>query len=220
MGALQDLREDECEGDEDSPLRQDFGDFASIEPACLKNNSHSRYGPGSYGENSKVVPNFHDLNSSKVPLKAGFDDFDGVSADSINSSKDTLDFPFVEDSLKSVKNSPTINKKSRSRGDLSLKSMGQSRSPPNNTQVLTPTLQPSPARSAKSQKNSPDYENRTPEIVSIIEEKEAISLRINFPSIDALDIETVDDGKDKRVQVEYTDKPETLNNGFISGTKT
>ena len=220
MSALQGLRENAVEDDEDSPLRQDFGDFASIEPACMKNNSNSRYGSDSYGENSKVV-NFHDLNSSKIPLKAGFDDFDGVSVGSLNSSKDTLDFPFAEDSLKSVKNSPSIKKMSPSRGSLSLKSIGQPpRSPSNNTE-LSLNLQESPKRSVKSQKNSPDYENHTPQVISMLEGKEAIaSLHINFPTIDAIDVDTVDDVKEKRSQTEYTDKSETMNNGFISNTST
>ncbi|XP_043280650.1 insulin-like receptor [Venturia canescens] len=221
LSALQDLREDEGEDDEDSPLRQDFGDFASIEPSYLKNNSNSRYGGEPYGENSKVVTKFHDLNSSKIPLKAGFDDFDGVSAGSLNSSKDTLDFPFVEDSLKSVKVSPSNRKKSSSRGSLSLKSMKQQPRSPASCSEIAVSMQDSPGLSLKSRKNSPDYENHTPEVLSMIEGKEPIKLRINFPPID--DIDVVDNSStnnDKCSQPEYTEKSETLNNGFISGTTT
>ncbi|XP_014476872.1 PREDICTED: insulin-like peptide receptor isoform X2 [Dinoponera quadriceps] len=116
MAALQDLREEEIEGEEDSPLRQDFGDFASFEPTSIKDDTSPRY-INAYGENSKAVSSFHDMNSSKVPLKAGFDDFDGVSGDSLASSKDTLNLPFVEDSLKSVKSSPFIHNKSTSRSN-------------------------------------------------------------------------------------------------------
>lgn len=68
MVALQDLREEEMEGGEDSPLRQDFGDFASFEPCSIKNNLSPRYGADSYGEtSSKAISNFHDMNSTKVP---------------------------------------------------------------------------------------------------------------------------------------------------------
>lgn len=218
MSALRDLREDEGEDDEDSPLRQDFGDFADIEPTYLKNNSNARYDGEPYGENSKVVTKFHDLNSSKIPLKAGFDDFDGVSAGSLNSSKDTLDFPFVEDSLKSVKVSPSNRNKSSSRGSLSLKSMKQQPRSPASCSEIAVSMQDSPGLSLKSRKNSPDYENHTPEVLSMIEGKEPIKLRINFAPID--DIDVVDNAATNNDKCSQPDKPETLNNGFISGTTT
>ncbi|XP_067209270.1 insulin-like receptor isoform X2 [Linepithema humile] len=82
MVALQDLREEELEGGEDSPLRQDFGDFASFEPCNIKNTLSPRYGINSYGETSNATSNFHDMNSSEVP-KAGFDEFGGISGDSL-----------------------------------------------------------------------------------------------------------------------------------------
>ncbi|XP_011864735.1 PREDICTED: insulin-like receptor isoform X2 [Vollenhovia emeryi] len=85
MVPLQDLPEEEIEGEENSPLRQDFGDFASFEPRSIKNNLSPRYGADSYGETSKAISNFHDMNSTKVP-KAGFDEFGGISGDSLVSS--------------------------------------------------------------------------------------------------------------------------------------
>lgn len=218
---MQDLQEEEAEGEEDSPLRQDFGDFASFEPASIKNSFGSRFRMDSYGENSKTTPNCHDMNSSNVPLKAGFDDFDGVSADSIASiAKDALNLPFVEDSLKSVKSSPFINAKSASRSKLSqLSTSNRSATSPKN---------PSGKRSFLGSPNSskiaanPDYENGSPEILSAAAEKrETVPLRLDFPSIDAIDI---DNGMERKEAlsspVEYVNKPETLNNGYIGGTTT
>lgn len=221
LATLQDLQEEEAEGEEDSPLRQDFGDFASFEPASIKNSFGSRFRMDSYGENSKTTPNCHDMNSSNVPLKAGFDDFDGVSADSIASiAKDALNLPFVEDSLKSVKSSPFINAKSASRSNLSqLSTSNRSATSPKN---------PSGKRSFLGSPNSskiaanPDYENGSPEILSAAAEKrETVPLRLDFPSIDAIDI---DNGMERKEAlsspVEYVNKPETLNNGYIGGTTT
>lgn len=220
LATLQDLQEEEAEGEEDSPLRQDFGDFASFEPTSTKNSFGSRFRMDSYGENSKTTPpNCHDMNSSNVPLKAGFDDFDGVSADSIASAKDALSLPFVEDSLKSVKSSPFVNARTGSRSNLSqLSTSNRSGSPKN----------PSGKRSFLGSPNSsklaanPDYENGSPEILSAaIEKRETVPLRLDFPSIDAIDI---DNGMEKREAlspVEYVNKPsETLNNGYIGGTAT
>lgn len=217
MATLEDLHEDDGEGDEDSPLRGDFGDFASIEPVCLKNSTESRYAIEPYGENSKIIPNFHDLNSSKIPLKAGFDDFDGVSAGSLCSSKDTLDFPFVEDSLKSVKNSPSIrNNSTTPRGNISPMSGKNSISSQNkmdNTFLRN-------RESNKSQKNSPDYENRSPEVISIIEGKDVVSMRIDFPSTDNVDVDGSIEESQKHSQTDFSEKTESLNNGYISGTTT
>lgn len=213
---LQDLQEEEAEGEEDSPLRQDFGDFASFEPASIKNSFGSRFRMDSYGENSKTTPNCHDMNSSNVPLKAGFDDFDGVSADSIASvAKDALNLPFVEESLKSVKSSPFIN---ASRGNLSqLSTSNRSATSPKN---------PSGKRSFLGSPNSskiaanPDYENGSPEILSAAEKRETVPLRLDFPSIDAIDIDNGMEKKEALSPVEYVNKPETLNNGYIGGTAT
>lgn len=215
MAALQDLREEEVEGEEDSPLRQDFDDFASFEPTSIKNNLSPRYGINSYGENSKATPNFHDINSSKVPLKAGFDDFDGVSGDSLASSKDTLNLPFVEDSLKSVKSSPFIRNKSISRGNVSQASLGKSVSPQS---LFKRNYLDSPNHPSKSRGNS-DYENRSPEIMSSIEKKIA-PLHVDFPSVDNLDIDINSDISDNKNAGEYMNKPETLNNGYIDNTTT
>ncbi|XP_061926885.1 insulin-like peptide receptor isoform X1 [Apis cerana] len=216
LATLQDLQEEEAEGEEDSPLRQDFGDFASFEPASIKNSFGSRFRMDSYGENSKTTPNCHDMNSSNVPLKAGFDDFDGVSADSIASvAKDALNLPFVEESLKSVKSSPFIN---ASRGNLSqLSTSNRSATSPKN---------PSGKRSFLGSPNSskiaanPDYENGSPEILSAAEKRETVPLRLDFPSIDAIDIDNGMEKKEALSPVEYVNKPETLNNGYIGGTAT
>ncbi|KAK0096847.1 hypothetical protein PV326_004167 [Microctonus aethiopoides] len=219
LAMLEDLREEEREGDdEDSPLRGDFDDFASIEPVCLKNSSDSRYCIELYGENSKIVANFHDLNSSKIPLKAGFDDFDGVSAGSLCSSKDTLNFPFVEDSLKSVKNSPSIKNNStpQTRSNISPKSGNNSISPQNK---VDQAIIKNRGRN-KLQKNSPDYENRSPEVTSNNDGMDVVSMRIDFPSIDNVIVDTPIEVCDKQPQTEYSDKSETLNNGYISGKAT
>ncbi|XP_011300657.1 insulin-like receptor [Fopius arisanus] len=214
--SLQELREDEIEEDEDSPLRRDFDDFASIEPACLRNSANSRYSSEPCGENSKLVTNFHDFNSSKIPLKAGFDDFDGVSGGSLSSSKDTLDFPFVEDSLKSVKNSPSILKNSYTpRESVSPASGKNSLSPQNRIGSLTSNR----GRNIQHAK-TPDCQNRTPEEVSSIENKDTVSLKIIFPTPIEVEADIItNDDKDKS-PVDYTKKPENLNNGYISGTTT
>ncbi|XP_024944809.1 insulin-like receptor isoform X2 [Cephus cinctus] len=216
ISTLQDLREDEGEGEEDSPLRQDFGDFANFEPTSLKNNSNSRYVTEPYGENSKVSRTFHDLNSSKVPLKAGFDDFDGVSGDSLASSKDTLNLPFAEESLNSVRNSPFAEKRSTSRGNISQISVGKSLTPQTgNKRVFLESPGLSRTRYA------PDYENHSPEFINDENNKDAIPLRIDFPSMEAIDDDEPEVRKDiKKAQAEYMNKPETLNNGYIGGAAT
>lgn len=218
LATLQDLQEEEAEGEEDSPLRQDFGDFASFEPASIKNSFGSRFRMDSYGENSKTIAtNCHDMNSSNVPLKAGFDDFDGVSADSIASAKDALNLPFVEDSLKSVRSSPFVNAKSASRSNLSqLSTSNRSATSPKNC----PSGKRSFLGSPNSSKIAPDYENGSPEILSAAEKRETVPLRLDFPSIDAIDIDNGMEKKEALSPVEYVNKPETLNNGYIGGTTT
>ncbi|EFN89247.1 Insulin-like receptor [Harpegnathos saltator] len=215
MAALQDLREEEVEGEEDSPLRQDFGDFASFEPASIENNTSPRY-TNTYGENSKVASTFHDMNSSKVPLKAGFDDFDGISGDSLASSKDTLNLPCVEDSLKSVKSSPFIQNKSTSRSNVSYVSLGKSASPQS---LVKRNFLDSPNPSCKPRGN-PDYENRSPEIMLGLEKKETAPMHVNFPSMDAIDIDINGDKSESKSMGGYVNKPETLNNGYIGNTTT
>ncbi|KMQ92816.1 insulin-like receptor protein [Lasius niger] len=210
MIALQDLRDEEIEGEEDSPLRQDFGDFASFDPCSIKNTFSPRYGADSYGETS--TSNFHDMNSSKVP-KAGFDEFVGVSGDSLVSSKDTLNSPFVEGSLKSVRSSPFIYKKSTSRSNVSQGSLAKSGSPHS---LVKRNFLDSPNRS----RGDPDYENRSPETVSAIEKREITPLHVEFPSVDAMDIQINGDKKESRRTSEYANKSEALNNGYIGNTAT
>ncbi|XP_043252983.1 insulin-like receptor isoform X2 [Colletes gigas] len=214
LSTLQDLQEEETEGEEDSPLRQDFGNFASVEPSSIKNIFEFRYGMDSYGENSKATVNCHNANSSNVPLKACFDDFDGVSANSIASGKDALNLPFAEESLKSVRSSPFMDARSVSRSNLSQLSMGnKSGSSPMNTNKRNFLSSPNSSKLA-----SPDYENGSPEIPSTVEKREMMPLRVDFPSMDAIDI---DNEKDSiQSTVEYVNKPETLNNGYISGATT
>lgn len=218
MTALQDLREEEMEGEEDSPLRQDFDDFASFEPGSIKNNLSARYGINSYGETSKGTPNFHDMNCTKVPLKAGFEDFDGVSGDSLVSSKDTLNLPFVEDSLKSVKSSPFIvHDKSASRGNVSQASIAKSASPQS---LLKRNLLDSPNLSKS--RNDPDYENRSPDIMPG-SAKETTPLHVEFPPANDVDVDVNGDengGDSGEHGNEYMNKPETLNNGYIGNTTT
>ncbi|NP_001291521.1 insulin-like peptide receptor [Solenopsis invicta] len=214
MVALQDLREEEIEGEEDSPLRQDFGDFASFEPRSIKNNLSPQYEVDSFGETSKATSNFHDMNSTKVP-KAGFDEFGGISGDSLVSSKDTLNSPFVG-SLKSV-SSPFIYKKSTSRGNVSQSSLGKSASPQS---LVKRNFLDSPNPSKL--RDDPDYENRSLEIISGIEKKEIISLHVEFPSVDVMDIQ-INGNKtenNKKHTGDYMNKSETLNNGYIGSTTT
>lgn len=213
MAALQDLREEEVEGEEDSPLRQDFDDFAGFEPTSIKNNTNPRY-INAYDENLKAVSAFHDMNSSKVPLKAGFDDFDGVSGDSLASSKDTLNLPFVEDSLKSVKSSPFIHNKSTSRSNVSHVSLGKSGSPQS---LVKQNFLDSPKPLCKPRSN-PDYENRSPEIMLGLEKREITPL--NFPSMDAIDVDINGEKSESKSMGEYVNKPGTLNNGYIGNTTT
>jgi len=217
MVALQDLPEEEMEGEEDSPLRQDFGDFASFEPRSIKNNLSPRYGPDLYGETSKTTSNFHDMNSIKVP-KAGFDEFGGISGDSLVSSKDTLNSPFVEGSLKSVRSSPFIYKKSTSRSNVSQGSLGKPASPQS---LIKRNFLDSPNPSSKL-RDDPDYENRSPEIMSGIEKKEITSLHVEFPSMDVMDIQINGDKTENNKHTgDYMNKNvEMLNNGYIGNTNT
>ncbi|XP_034171540.2 insulin-like receptor-like isoform X1 [Osmia lignaria lignaria] len=216
LATLQDLQEEEAEGEEDSPLRQDFDDFASFDPSSIKNSFSPHYRVDSYGENSKATANCHDLNSSNVPLKAGFDDFDGVSADSAISGKDALNLPFVEDSLKSVKTSPFINAKSGSRSNLSQLSTSNRSGSPRSTGKRSFLSSPNSSKLT----NPPDYENGSPEILSAVEKKETVPLRVDFPSMDAMDIDNGIEKKETISTVEYVNKPETLNNGYIGGATT
>ena len=215
MVPLQELREEEAEGEEDSPLRQDFGDFADFEPLRLKKNSTPRYALDSYSDGSKTS-NFQDLNSSKIPLKAGFDDFDGVSVESMASSKDTLNLPFAEDSVKSAKNSPFGQKNSSSRGNVSQTSMAKSISPQNSAKQ-TFINSPSPSKTLRVE---PDYENRSTEILSLKKNMEKDPLRMNFSSLDAIDIESNEGDKEKKRQSDCVNRSETLNNGYIGGATT
>ena len=215
MVTLQELREEEVEGEEDSPLRQDFEDFADFEPIRLKKNSTPTYDLDSYSDGSKTS-NFHDFNSSRIPLKAGFDDFDGISVDSLASSKDTLNLPFAEDSVKSVRSSPFAQKKSSSKGNISQSSMAKSISPQNSAKK---SFLDSPSPS-KTPRVDPDYENRSPEILSLNAKKEKDPLRMNFSSLDAIDIDTNEDDKDNKRQSDYVNRTESLNNGYIGGATT
>ncbi|CAD1479730.1 unnamed protein product, partial [Heterotrigona itama] len=216
LTTLQDLQEEEAEGEEDSPLRQDFGDFASFEPS-IKNSFSPRFRMDSYGENSKTATNCHDMNSSNVPLKAGFDDFDGVSADSIASGKDVLNLPFVEDSLKSVKSSPFINAKSVSRSNLSQLSISNRSASPKNHSGKRSGFLSSPN---SSKLINPDYENGSPEILLAAEKRETVPLRVDFSSMDAIDMDNGVEKKEPLSPVEYVNKPEALNNGYIGSTAT
>ncbi|KAL0128719.1 hypothetical protein PUN28_003826 [Cardiocondyla obscurior] len=214
MVALQDLREEEIEGEEDSPLNQDFDDFASFEPCSIKNNLSPRYGSESYGETSKAISSFHDMNSTKVP-KAGFDEF-GISGDSLVSSKDTLNSPFVEGSLKSVRSSPFIYKKSTSRSNISQGSLGKPASPQS---LVKRNFLDSPNPSKF--RDNPDYENRSPEITSSIDKKEITSLHLEFPSVDVMDIQINGDKTENNKHTnDYMNKSEMLNNGYIGNTAT
>lgn len=211
MSTLRDAHEEEVEGDEDSPLRQDFDNFASFEPSSPKNSFSPQFRMDSYGENSKTL-NCHDMNCSNVPLKAGFDDFDGVSPDSITPGGDTLSLPFPEESLRSVRSSPIfINEKVTLRSNLSQLSMSNKSGSPKNSGKRRFLSSPNSAKLTV-----PDYENGSPESLSTVEK--TVPLRIDFPAIDAIDI---DNGiGDSISTVDYVNKSETLNNGYIGGATT
>lgn len=137
---LQDLHEEEeLEGQEDSPLRQDFGDdFSSFEPTIgiNKNGTTAHFNKENFRNSPRTTLGFEDLDSSKTPLKASFDDFDGVSAASLASSKDTLNLPIAEDSVRSVKNSPFAQKKTNSKGNISHGSVGRLSLSPQSPSVM------------------------------------------------------------------------------------
>lgn len=279
MATLHELREEEeiDEGDEDSPLRQDFGDFASFEPARIKASLKPRYILEPYGENLKATrsilkkkqptsitmttpsttptssasaaaaasaaamsaaaaaANFLEMNPSKVPLKAVFDDFDGISTGSLASSKDTLNLPFAEDSLKSVRSSPYIRGTSTSRGNISQTSLARSNSPHSylkhhqfhqhqlqqqqqQMQHFQRTFTDS-LRSVKSRTFNHDYENTSQEILASLERKRVIPSKRELPSIETVDV-SVEVEKKERLSTpspEYVNDPDTLNNGFASG---
>ncbi|KAH0546689.1 hypothetical protein KQX54_013704 [Cotesia glomerata] len=218
MASLEDLREDEQEGDEGLPLREDFGDFASVEPSCFKNSTDSRYDLKPYDDNPGIPASFHDLNSSKMPLKAGFDDFDGVSVGSFCSSKDTLNFPFVEESLKSVKNSPSIKNNSTTRQNVSPLSSKNSLSPQNkkNQLILRSHVRNKSIQNIKDM----DYENQSTELVSNAEMQDINSTQLEYPSLDNVDVTVSVQEAEQQSQTDYLDKNESLNNGYISGTTT
>ncbi|XP_046628690.1 insulin-like receptor isoform X2 [Neodiprion virginianus] len=228
METLRNLQDEEAdqEGSEESPLREDFGDFASFEPSgpnSIKISSNPIYGATTRNDNSKVSPNFHEFNSSKVPLKADFDDFEGASMESLRSSRDTLDLPFAEDSLKSVKNSPFVDKRNNSRvnstGDNSV--LGKNSINPNN--VVKRNFSESP-RFSKIKSEDPDYENKSPEVFVTSGDtiKNTNVHRVEFPSIDGIDDKNINDNGGNKSKVDYksNNKQEGLNNGYISGKTT
>lgn len=249
METLHDMRDDdgEVEGSEESPLRQDFGDFASFEPAgpnSIKISSNPIYGATTRSsDNAKLSQSFNEFNSSKVPLKADFDDFEGASMESLRSSRDTLDLPFAEESLKSIKNSPYVDKRNNSsRGNLSDNSIGKTTNTTSNKQ------HPSPGSVAKRnflqsprfstiKKDDPDYENKTPQTLinnttslyndTINNDNTTnITRRVEFPSIDDIeDNNVIDKGTGnisvKNSKIDYNKtKSDCLNNGYISGKTT
>ncbi|OXU24559.1 hypothetical protein TSAR_005271 [Trichomalopsis sarcophagae] len=249
---MQESREEEAEGEEDSPLRQDFGDFSSFEPMTRrKNGSSGHFGMEPFTDNSKsptsLALGFLDLNSSKAPLKAGFDDFDGVSVGSLASSKDTLNLPFVEDSVKPAKNSPFAQKKSSSKGNVSQSSAGKSSLSPQSPSIIATTgnlgSKPSPSL-VSSTRSDPEYENRSPEAVDQPQQqpptRDVASLRVSFPSMDAIDSDgtvlpettssivvdsnsssaTLPSAKQQYVNKSGEQQVAPLNNGYIGGPAT
>lgn len=218
MAPLEDLREDEQEGDEDLPLREDFGDFATVEPSCFKNSPDIRYDLKPYGDNSKIPASFHDLNSSKIPLKAGFDDFDGVSVGSLCSSKDTLNFPFAEESLKSVKNSPSIKNNSTNRRNISPLSSKNSLSPQNKRNQII--LRNRGQNKSVHNIDDLDYENQSTELMSNAEMKDINSTQLDYSSLDNVDVTISVQEAEPQSQTDYLEKCESLNNGYISRTTT
>ncbi|XP_014208001.1 insulin-like receptor [Copidosoma floridanum] len=209
---------------ESSPLRQDFNqDFSSsfdplnngkattetsIAPLMESHYSMEPFDFHKTVSNSPRAPlGFLDLDSSKTPLKAGFDDFDVVSsaAASLASSKDTLNLPFVEDNVGSVKSSPYNRKESSSRGSVSQRSASRTSLSPQSPSIMvgpsSPGNRPSPSLVASSRSDlesdnrSPNYENHSPELVQGSSQFHGsrTSLRVggsnsgsSFPSMDTL----------------------------------
>lgn len=185
LAELQDLREEEMEmemEEEDSPLHPaGDGDFTSMVPIRLRNHLNSnRY---------EDEPERTDENSPKAPLKAAFDDFEIALGDSLSSSKDTLDLPYAEDSLKSSTRSSPCTRRQKS---ISPKSTSP--------QSIRPVESPSVALSSLTpNREEPDYENRSPEMFT--------------PENDATSLKMVP----RREFDEPEKRSGTLNNGYISG---
>ncbi|XP_058788861.1 insulin-like receptor [Phymastichus coffea] len=240
---LQGVREEDVEGEEKAPLRQDFPEFSSFEP--VTNGSSGHFGMESFTDSTTKTPKaltFIDLNSSKTPLRAGFDDFDGVSAGSLASSKDALNLPFTEDSVQSVKNSPFAHQKSSSKSNVSQSSAGRSSLSPQSPSITAVNSGNRPSSSLiSSTRSDPEYENRSPEALDQqLQSRDITGLHVSFPSMDAIDSDEPSPtattttppprSSDTESSVKYQVKPSPtsdqqqpttpLNNGYIGGANT
>uniref|UniRef100_A0ABD2XMG2 Tyrosine-protein kinase receptor n=1 Tax=Trichogramma kaykai TaxID=54128 RepID=A0ABD2XMG2_9HYME len=190
---MEDLREGE-EDDEQAPLRP-FGDFTVFRPMYVKNGSNARYGIDGLEEVQRdpaMAIGVVDLDSSKAPLRAGFDDFDGVSAGSLASSKDTLNLPFVEDGVRSNRSVQLAQLKSSSKGNVSQGSLGRSSLSPQSPGIVSAPSnsgnRPSPSL-ASSGRSDADYVNHSPEVQDGLHPNtiQMNNLRVSFASLSAAD---------------------------------
>lgn len=163
---LEELKEEEneMEENEDSPLHQDFNNFRMTSFPQTTNS---------------LMGDYLDLHSSKAPLKAGFDDFDSASAGSLNSSKDTLDLPFAEEGLHSIKTSPSCQKnKSTFKGSISQISnrSASSFNTPQNASVSRSSASPQSSKKGQTGldailKPDVDFENQSTECSPVNDKK-------------------------------------------------
>ena len=219
-----DLEEEEENLDEEnSPLRQDFGDFGMM--------------PFTDTPKSKI--NYLDYNSSKAPLKAVFDDFDGVSAGSLASRESTLDLPFAEEGLNSIKVSPSYTSTKSSKGNISQVSSGLSSVSGKQMSKPVNRSRSSPQSTGNSgfldtPTDFPDYANRVSEAFMMTEVGNN-SPHQNFLPIDDCETLTIVSSSPERISTNETDlkqktidfttsnktteqKPPTLNNGYVGST--
>lgn len=201
-------------------VQRNIADFAILEPLSIKNSLSPRY-TDSFDDNTKSATSFHDLNSSKTPLRAGFDDFDGVSGNSLT-SKDTLDLPFTNASIMSLKSSPYSNEKNSLPGNASQASSVQSTS--SRLRHSQHNIFDSPLKITKTLlQGTPLKDIKSPQVPLLNSEtNETSSIHAEFPSV-----ESVNDDDDPETPIndqnshsDYVNKPEALKNGYISATST
>lgn len=216
---LTDLPLEELGLKKNAKVQRNIADFTILEPLSIKNSLSPRY-TDSYDDNTKSATSFHDLNSSKTPLRAGFDDFDGVSGNSLT-SKDTLDLPFTHASITSLKSSPYSNEKHSLPGNASQASSVQSTS--SRIRLSQHNIFESPLRMTKTLlQGTPLKDLKKPQVPLLNNEaNETSSIHAEFPSVESV----IDDDpetpiNDQNSHSDYVNKPETLKNGYISATST
>lgn len=210
--------EEESENNERSPLHVN-SDFANSDPMGMQSSMNSNCGSdGDFDDQDHIIGDYHNNRSdpSIVPLKNFH--FDGASGCSLASSKGTLDFPFVEDSLQSVRTSPSIPKNSFTpRSNISPISGNNSINLREKIDKLTfDNNQSNENNKIKKTNDCPDYENHNPELMASLENRD-IQLRINFTQLDErVNLNGVLNDTNEK-DSDYTEKME-LNNGYIGSS--